>query len=29
LRGTTEPIPLDVTANAKQVVPAARRFLDG
>jgi hypothetical protein len=28
LRGTTEPIPLDVTANAKQVVPAARRVLD-
>jgi hypothetical protein len=29
LRGTTEPVPLDVTANAKQVVPAARRSLDG
>lgn len=29
LRGTTEPLSLDVTANAKQVVPAARRFLDG
>jgi len=28
LRGSTEPIPLDVTANAKQVVPAARRVLD-
>ncbi len=29
LRGTTEPLSLDVTANAKQVVPAARRVLDG
>lgn len=28
LRGAWNPIPLDVTANAKQVVPAARRVLD-